>query len=45
MKEGLIQYREFMGWLTDTSRASFYSKKNLEDYEHSAISAEDMKTL
>jgi len=44
-KEGLIQYREFMDWVTDTSGASFYSKKDLEDYEHSAISAEEKKTL
>jgi len=34
-----------MDWLTDTSGISFYSKKDLEDYEHSVISTEEMKTL
>ncbi len=41
MRKVLIQYREFIDWHADTNGANFYSKKDLENYEHSAISAND----
>ena len=36
MEENVKAYRNFIDWLTDTSGANFYSKKDLENYQHSA---------
>ncbi|GGD72588.1 hypothetical protein GCM10011514_40860 [Emticicia aquatilis] len=43
MNEKIKAYRDFIDWLTNTDDAFFYSKTDLENYEHKIISSNNQK--